>query len=232
MIGILNAYQFDPTPGTYQEEYTVLINQFVKTTFPRDEVRNYQIPFGDWPDNIDDCRFWIITGSPKSAYDVDPWIRQLKQFILTLHQQKKSLIGICFGHQIIAEALGGKVERSPHGWSVGIKNFEIIQSKPWMKPSQKKIALLFSHQDKVTQLPPEAELLAKDELCPYQMFQIGEHILTIQGHPEFNAEFARARLIARKEKIKPEIFASALLTFDNPEHSQLFAQWLRHFVAA
>lgn len=232
MIGILNAYHFDPTPGNFQEDYNKLIVSFVQNIFPSEKIHNYKIALGaqgEWPKSVDECRLWIITGSAKSAYDLDPWITQLKNFVVQLNQQKKKLIGICFGHQLIAEALNGRVENSAKGWGVGVKNFEIIKKRPWMQPEKNKVALLFSHQDQVVQLPPGAELIAQDEFCPNQMFQIGDHILTLQGHPEFDVKFAKDRLISRKEKVNPETYHIAMNSFDKPQDNRVLAEWIRNF---
>jgi GMP synthase-like glutamine amidotransferase len=231
MIGILNAYHFDPTPGNYQEEYTKLILDFAKRAFPGQPVKNYDIALGNWPARNDECEVWIITGSAKAAYDSDPWIGQLKKFIVELHQNKRKLIGICFGHQVIASALGGEVIKSPKGWGVGVKSFNVLSPQAWMKPALKQVNLLFSHQDQVSKMPKEAKLLAEDSFCHFQMYQIGEHILSMQGHPEFSVEFAKSRLESRKEKVAPEVFQTALQSFGNPKDDSIIAQWIRNFCA-
>jgi len=229
MIGILNAYHFDPKPGNYQENYDKLILDFGRRTFPSRHVRDYKIAFGDWPLSFDDCEAWLITGSSMGVYDQADWILKLKDFIVGLHQRQKKQIGICFGHQIIAEALGGKVEKSAKGWGVGVKTFSILQATPWMKPPQNRVSLLFSHQDQVVAAPPGAKLLAEDSFCPFQMLQIGNSVLTLQGHPEFSVEFARARLNARREKMNAETYERALVSFDAPRDDQILANWIREF---
>jgi GMP synthase-like glutamine amidotransferase len=232
MIGILNAYHFDPTPGSYQEEYTRLIVGFAEKVFPGETVRDFKVAQGQWPKSIDECKVWIISGSPKAAYDPDPWIAELKKFIVLLDAQKKKLIGICFGHQVISAALGGEVIQSPKGWGVGVRTFSVVQPQAWMRPPLKQVSLLFSHQDQVVSLPNEAKLLAQDEFCGFQMYQLGNHILTLQGHPEFSVAFARARLISRKDKMPKEVFEKALQSFDRPKDDQALIEWIRNFVAS
>lgn len=138
-------------------------------------------------------------------------------------------MGICFGHQIIADALGGKVEKSPSGWGVGIKSFAVAKTQPWMQPIREKISLLFSHQDQVMQIPKSAILLAQNDFCPNQMMQIGEHIITVQGHPEFSIEFAKARLNSRRNLMPAATYETAMSSFSQAEDSKIIGEWIRHF---
>ncbi|MEQ1664966.1 MAG: hypothetical protein ABL927_06275 [Bdellovibrionales bacterium] len=263
MIGILNAYHFDFTPGNYQEHYNKLITDFLLRTFPSEKVRHYKIassenfgsPYGtgEWPLSNDECSAWIITGSSKSAYDNVPWVQQLqnwirefdqRSFVQSLNGGKKvgknaprksaqKLIGICFGHQVIAQALGGQVEKSSKGWGVGVQTIKVVKSQPWMKPSQTKLSLIFSHQDQVVELPSGsvATVLATNDFCPNQIIQYGKDILTFQGHPEFTAEFARLRLESRIKIITPEVYEKAMASFSNNHRDdKIVGQWLREFV--
>lgn len=241
MIGILNAYHFDFTPNNYQELYNENLNDFLKKTFQGEHIRHYKIAKKntpqensniEWPISYDECTVWIITGSSKGVYDNDPWLIRLSQWIQNLHVRKKKLIGICFGHQIIAQALGGKVEKSTKGWGVGIKPFQVLHHQPWMNPQQTNLSLIFSHQDQVITLPSEAKLLASDEFCPNQMFQIGNHILTMQGHPEYTVEFAKNRLLARKDRIDPATYNKALSSLSQPSQlcdDKILSSWIREF---
>ena len=230
MIGILNAYHYDSTPGNFQEKYNELILKFVQNIFPERKICHYKIAFGEWPKSVEECQAWFVTGSAKGAYDVDQWISQLKNLISELNKKKIKLIGICFGHQIIAESLGGRVEKSSKGWGVGVKNFQIIKINSWMNPEYKNISLLFSHQDQVVQLPPGAILLAQDQFCENQMVQIGDHILTFQGHPEFDVEFAKARLISRKDKMPIDTYNVAMNSLHDSTDSKIVMKWIRNFV--
>jgi GMP synthase-like glutamine amidotransferase len=229
MIGILNAYHFDPTPGNYQEEYSTLIMEFSRRVFPDKLVKDYKVAQGEWPQSIDECEVWLITGSPKAAYDPDPWIEELKKFVVRLDAHKKKLIGICFGHQVISAALGGEVIQSPKGWGVGVREFEITQQQKWMKPPLQQVSLLFSHQDQVVALPKGAKLLAQDGFCEFQMYQLADHILTLQGHPEFSVSFAKSRLESRKEKVAPEVYQKAMDSFESPKDDKVIAEWIRNF---
>ena len=108
MIGLLNSYHFDPSKGCYQEQYTQEMVIFLHKSFAGAPVRNYKIAQKEWPDSLDECTVWVICGSAKSAYEDVPWIHELSGWIKKIHEHKRKLIGICFGHQLIAHTLGGK----------------------------------------------------------------------------------------------------------------------------
>lgn len=235
MIGILNAYHFDAADTGYQLDYSRIFVEFVKAAFPEKttSIREYKVAQGIFPQSVNECDLWFITGSPKSVYEDIPWIHNLRDFVVQLDEKKVKTIAICFGHQMVAHALGGKVSKSPRGWGVGIRSFEMLAQKAWLNTSglnAQKLSLLFSHQDQVDKLPPGAELLAQDEFCPFQMMQIGEHILTMQGHPEFTVNFARERLISRRDKMSAETFDVAMQSYSAANDFQLMIDWIRKFV--
>ncbi|MEK6628925.1 MAG: GMP synthase [Bdellovibrionota bacterium] len=231
-IGILNAYHFEQVPGNYQEEYSQIFIEFVKSVFPdkKTNIIEYKVALGNFPKSVSECDIWFITGSPKSVYEDITWIHQLTDFTKKLHANKKKLVGICFGHQMVAHALGGKVLKSARGWGVGIREFNITQKQTWMTPVDNKMSLIFSHQDQVEIPPPNAKLLAGDEFCSYQMLQIGEHILSFQGHPEFTEKFAKDRLNSRKQLMPLETYQTALDSFKNKNDSKQLIAWIQKFV--
>lgn len=229
MIGILNAYEFDPENNSYQKDYTDLFKKYVQKTFPAQDIRDYKVALNDWPKSVDECDIWFVTGSAKSAYDKDPWIKQLQGFIVEIDQKKKRMIAICFGHQLLAEALGGKVEKSLSGWGVGVREFNITSQVGWMIPKQDKVSLLFSHQDQVIKSPANAKILASDSFCPIQIMQIGQHILSLQGHPEFSVEFAKQRLNTRRDKVQKDVYETAINSFTQHHDSDLISRWIQQF---
>jgi GMP synthase-like glutamine amidotransferase len=231
MVGLLNAYHFDFSKGSYQEQYSRDAIHFLWRTFGKKPVCEYKVARGDWPARTDECDVWVITGSSKSVYEQEPWIEELSEWVRRLHKDRRKLIGICFGHQMIAHALGGRTEKSKKGWGVGVQAYAVTRFAPWMQPEKKEVKLLFSHQDQVVKLPPEAKLLAESEFCPNQMFQIGDHILTMQGHPEFTREFAKDRLDQRIELIGKEAYAKAVASLALPSDEDTLSGWLRNFVS-
>lgn len=234
MIGILNAYHFDTSPGNYQEKYLPMIEIFLKNAFPSELIKNYHVAQGDFPVNVEECSLWIVTGSACSCYEEIPWINKLIQFIQEIDRLKVKTIGICFGHQLIAHALGGKVEKSDKGWGIGIRTFEILEYENYMSPMLEgnKCSLLFSHQDHVVILPTRAKRIATDLFCENQIYSIEKHIFCLQGHPEFSRDFARERYLARKEIIGEGLVESAIETLSNSSNENEIAQWFYRFLNA
>jgi GMP synthase-like glutamine amidotransferase len=127
---------------------------------------------------------------------------------------------------LLAQALGGKVEQSPHGWGVGVRDYEVMVSKPWMTPAQSNVALIGSHQDQVTVMPAEAELLFRSDYCPNGGLAVGERAWTIQVHPEFTPEVTDHLLGGRIELIGAERVAAARASLNRPLDRHLLAQWM------
>lgn len=230
-VGILNAYCFPNSEAEPRGSYYQLMKDFVTQAFPESSCDVYDIGFGQWPKKMDECDVWIITGSAKGAYDSDPWILQLKDFIILSHQQQQKMIGICFGHQIIAQALGGQVQKSQKGWGLGINQFEIHKHQSWMTPQQNQISLLFTHQDQVIKAPKEATIIAGNDFCPVQMFQVGNHILTVQGHPEYTISYCREKIEKIKQYFSTEDYQKAIQTLFGQADQHIVSEWFHRFAS-
>jgi GMP synthase-like glutamine amidotransferase len=142
-----------------------------------------------FPDRSYRCDVFAITGSRFSANGDEDWIATLRDFIRSADQGPAKVIGFCFGHQIIAQALGGRVMRLPSGWNVGVRKLHISKPAPWMEPFRPALDLIFNHSEQVVELPRSAQLLAGDRHCPAQMFSLGRTYLGIQAHPEYTTAY-------------------------------------------
>ncbi|KAI5070925.1 hypothetical protein GOP47_0013176 [Adiantum capillus-veneris] len=177
-------------------EETWHIFRVVDGEFPSDEnVRNYE--------------GFVITGSRYDAHSNEPWVLQLCKLVQKLHFEKIKLLGICFGHQVIARALGGQTGRSEHGWEVGLRRVSVMNAfynKLYAEASfPSSPVILEIHQDQVLELPPNGELLASTEKTSIWMYAVEDHILCIQGHPEFTEDIAMNILyVCLNENLMPE----------------------------
>lgn len=211
------------TTGTYIH--------FLKSVDAPFTYESYIVSKDEFPATVDECDAYLITGSVSGAYEDEPWISTLIQFIRDCHAANKKLVGICFGHQVLAHALGGKAEKSDKGWGLGLKTFDITDNKPWMNGSQGQCSLYYSHQDQVVQLPPNAERLGGNEFCENAFFAIGDQVMGIQGHPEFTTNIMQEILSNPKETVPQEVNETAVSSVENGRpDNQLVAHWIVNFL--
>jgi GMP synthase-like glutamine amidotransferase len=214
-----------PQFGTYPDMFSRLLLGIA----PDIQLITYNALNGELPQNINECDGYITTGSQFSVNDNDHWIEELQNFISRLAQHNKKFVGICFGHQLLAKALGGKVEKSERGWGIGVSFNRIQRQKPWMHPSQGSLDLLVSHQDQVIDLPHGVEVLASSHFCPNYMLQYGDHMISIQGHPEFSKEYVNALIERRRDLIPAERVEEGQASLQAPVDDQLMVQWFINF---
>ncbi|MEM7334915.1 MAG: hypothetical protein AAF490_22750 [Chloroflexota bacterium] len=229
-LGILNAVTASEEDEFGEKEHQVFINFFDLT--PNEiELIEYRVAEGHFPQSVAECDAYLITGSPKGAYDLDPWIAQLQDFIRDVYAAQRKMVGICFGHQVLAHALGGKAEKSEKGWGLGMGQVEFVEKRPFMSPSIENGNLYFCHQDQVVQLPPKASRLAGNEFCPNGMFVIDDYVLGIQAHPEFTPEINQ-KAIDWFESHSPE--QSALIQeaqkSSDDNHNHIISNWIVNFI--
>jgi GMP synthase-like glutamine amidotransferase len=163
------------------------------------------------------------------VYDDLPWIAPLKDF-LRAAKGKAKLVGICFGHQIIAEAFGGRVEKSERGWGVGLQTLELCGAAPFVGP-EREVSVPASHQDQIVVQPPATRVIAASAFSPFGVLAYADQpALSMQFHPEFSPEFAKALIGCRREKLpEPDAAAASL---DRPNDRDVVAGWIRRFLKA
>lgn len=230
IIGILQTDRVKPEFSTLFGEYPAMFQSLLRNINLHLEFRIYDVRDNIYPDDIHECDSYIITGSKASVYDTDPWISILQKFIVALDQQQKKLVAVCFGHQLVAQTFGGKTEKSDKGWGVGVHTCQIQKYRCWMKPPMHHYNLIVSHQDQVTQLPDKAELLAGSQFCPVAMFQRGNNILAIQGHPEFSKNYAEALMQHRRHSLGEAEFEQGICSLQSSTDDIGIAQWILTFM--
>ena len=185
---------------------------------------------GDLPKNPADADLWAITGSRYGAYEDHTWIPPLEDFIRACHDTGNKMIGSCFAHQIIAQALGGKVEKSAKGWGLGVHQYATTK---W--PGQNPPALITQayHQDQVVTPPHGANVIASSDFCENAALWYPGFALTVQGHPEINADYVYDLLELRRGVVLTDADVDkALPTVDIPTTSHDLAVYLRDNIAA
>jgi len=194
--------------------------------------RVFDTPAGDYPERPEDCDAYIVTGAAAGVYDGDPWIAALLDFLRATRGRAR-LVGVCFGHQAMAQAFGGQVVKSPKGWGVGLHRYDIAERRPWMDEAD-QISLSASHQDQVVELPPGAAVLAGSDFCPYAMLAYDDApAISIQPHPEFTPAFS-AELIGRQRgrSLSDELADAALKSLEAPDDHARVAGWIAEFLAS
>lgn len=193
------------------------------------EATTYEVRAGELPPEVGRHSAYLITGSSAGVYEELPWIPPLLDFIRGA-QGKAKLVGICFGHQAMAQALGGRVEKSARGWGVGLHRYPIVRQEPWMDGAS-AVAAPASHQDQVVVPPPGADLIAASAFTPYAGFSWADGMaISFQFHPEMSPAFARALYDSRRDRI-PDVDA-AIASLDAPSDADRIGTWINRFLSA
>ena len=219
LIGILQTgYAPDalrPTHGDYPDLFEQLLRDRGLT------FRTWAVVDGEFPSGPHDAEGWLITGSRHGAYEDHPWIPPLEDLIRDIHREGVPLVGICFGHQIIAQALGGKVEKFAGGWSVGRAEYD------W---NGEKVALNAWHQDQVTVKPEAAEVVASSPFCANAALVYGDSAFTVQAHPEFTRPFLHDLIEKRGRGLVPDpLLDAAQASLEQPVDDAKLADRIARF---
>ena len=210
-IGILQTGhcpdEFRPRYGNYDEFFKRFLagNDF--------EFAAYPVLDGIFPTSAIDMDGWIVTGSKYGVYEDHDWITQLEDFLRDSFAAQVPIVGICFGHQILAQALGGKVEKFDGGWAVGVESYT-LDGHP------EAVQLIAWHQDQVIEPPPGASVVGTSEFCRYAALAYGDRAYTIQPHPEFEAGFVGG-LIESRAGILPQDVANKAIASLSKETSSI-----------
>lgn len=218
LVGILQCGHFPQAAGFPPRTYTDLYSDMLAgrgLTF-----RTWNVVDDEFPDSVDEAQGWLITGSKHGAYDALPFIARLEDFIRDAYAAGVPQVGICFGHQIIAQALGGTVEKFDGGWSVGRKVYSF---------EDRTMALTAWHQDQVIVPPPGARTIASSDMCTHAAFVYEGPVFSVQPHPEFDLQAVELLLEARSDLLPKDIVDCAAAAKDLPSDNAVMADRIAAF---
>lgn len=219
LIGILQTGQAPDSLkgllGDYPDMFAALLKDKGLT------FKTWHVEAGTFPKDVHDAEGWLITGSRHGAYEPHAFIPPLEDFIRRAYAEKVPLVGVCFGHQIIAQALGGKVEKFADGWAVGAQTYDF---------EGETLTLNAWHQDQVVAKPPAARVIASNEFCEYAALIYDDRALTLQAHPEYQDDFIDGLIRTRgRGKVPDPLLDHAASRFGGTLHTAPLADKIAAF---
>lgn len=195
------------------------------------DYSTFRVFDGQWPERPEACDAYLLTGAAAGVYDPLPWIAELKAFLVAA-KGRAALVGVCFGHQVMAEAFGGLVIKSPNGRVIGLQEYQVLRPEPWMDGAP-AIRLFAANQDVVVAPPPTARVIAANAFNPCGMLAYDDQpAISLQLHPEFTRDFGLALTAsAHGENYGAAEVARGAATYDQPDDNVRVAGWIRRFLA-
>lgn len=206
----------------YPARFRALLGEGVSTT-------RFNVQAGILPDDPAGFEGVVVTGSAAGVYEDHAWIPPLTGWLRAARGRTR-ILGICFGHQIMAHAWGGRVEKSDKGWGVGLHRYDVTAHEPWMFPRADSVAIPVSHQDQVVAVPDEARVIAACEFTPYAGLAWGRDAVSFQCHPEFQPAYAAALVELRRGRIPDAVADAAIESLKRPDDRALMTAWVRAFL--
>ena len=205
--------------GTYPEMYRRMLGLA--------ELPSYDVAAGEYPERPEAHDGYIVSGSPAGVYDELPWIGELTAFLREAKGRAK-LVGICFGHQAMAQAFGGTVTKSDKGWGVGLHDYAVAAREPWMDEAA-AVAVPASHQDQVVEQPPGTAVTLASSFTPFAgLAWTDQPAISFQPHPEFEPDYARALIDVRRDRLAdPD---GAMASLERANDNARVAEWIGRFL--
>lgn len=239
-IGILQTGKVNAALEAAHGEYPAMMAALFTEAAPDFTFRTYVIVDDDFPATPTECDGWLVTGSRHGVYDDLPWIAPLKDFLRAAREAGQPILGICFGHQILAEAFGGRAAKSAKGWGLGLESYQVTARPSWMAGAPERLSMHAIHQDQVEAIPTDATLLATSPHCRFAMLAYGDpeapDAVTIQPHPECNGAYTRALIdVLESDGRAPGAITDAARAATGSEtaltpDARAFAEWSTAFL--
>lgn len=218
-IGILQCGQ---APAELKRDLGDYPDLFVRLLDGRGfQFRTWHVEEMEFPQSVHDAEGWLLTGSRHGAYEDHAFIPPLEDFIRDAYDAAVPMVGICFGHQIIAQALGGTVTKHPGGWAVGTQDYDF---------GGRTVRLNAWHQDQVVALPRDAKVAARNRFCENAALIYGDRAFTVQAHPEFSDDFIRGLMEGRgKGRVPQDLLDGAAARMGEANGAQVVADQIEAF---
>lgn len=233
-IGILETGPVSSDLAKEHGAYPQMFEKWLGSQDPSFSFQSWCIFQGEMPEHVSEMDGWLITGSKFGVYESHEWIPPLEEFLRQCLQAKIPVAGVCFGHQILAQAMGARVEKSEKGWGLGVSRYELADQPSFLKGPDSGFSAIAVHQDQVLSVPENATVVARSEFCPIAALTYGDpdrpQAISVQPHPEFNAEFVTDLIEVRRDAVFPsEGCDRALETINEPTNSVEWARWIADF---
>lgn len=230
-VGILETGEVAADLRARHGDYPAMFRALLSAADPALEFATVRVVAGEMPASPGQADGWLVTGSRHGVYDAFPWIEPLKAFLRECVARRVPVVGICFGHQILAEALGGRAAKSERGWGLGVQDYDFVNRPGWMADAPARFSMRAVHQDQVTALPAGATVLARSAFCDYAALAYGDpespDAISLQPHPEFGPEFMAELLALRAgDGIPASDVDKARPALDRPVASADWARWI------
>jgi GMP synthase-like glutamine amidotransferase len=208
-------------------DYDAMYTEMLQSADAAITTRTYDVVNGELPATPDECDAWIITGARYDAYRDEPWIVALRAFVRSVHEHRARLVGVCFGHQVVAHALGGRAENTGT-WKAGPQLLH-VEPTPWFEGGSVTINAM--HQDVASEVPPGGRTIAKGDTAEHPMYLVDDTILCVQDHPEYDPAYIAGLVEARRPRMGDSITDDALERIaTEPVDNATVARWIADFL--